>query len=143
MLKVPAPFPQVGSYALFVDDTLPIEQQRAELVRIQYRDGGTIVEPWVKISWPLRTGASGYRVVAEAALVDGTALSKDEQRELTDLLNYCRDRIRPNKAKLERADALRDRLIMSDLMRAELEKLARLQAKAQPSIGSYLPRHAA
>ena len=31
MLKVPAPFPQVGSYALLVDTNLPASQQRAEL----------------------------------------------------------------------------------------------------------------
>jgi hypothetical protein len=137
MLKVPSPFPQVGSYALLVDETLPITQQRAELVRVQRRDQG---EGLVSISWPLRIGASGNRIVFENELIDGTELTKAEQRELTDLLNHCRGRARPNKAKMAQAEALRCRLIHSDLLRAELDKLARLQARDQPSIGSLLPR---
>lgn len=138
MLKVAAPFPQVGSFALLVDDLMPVEMQRAELVRIQYRGDAR-----VSVAWPLRIGASGYRSVAEAELIDATPLTKGEERELADLQHYVAGRERPNKKKAARCEALRSRLIMSGVMAIEMAKLGRLQARSQPSTGSYLPREAA
>lgn len=143
MLQVATPFPHVGSYALFIDDRLPIGEQRAELVRIMRRP--TICERGgdVAVAFPLRTGASGSRLVDDARLIDGTPLTKAEERELADLQRYVAGRERPNRAKAERCEALRNRLIMSGVMAIELAKLGRLQARSQPSVGSHLPREAA
>lgn len=143
MLQVATPFPHVGSYALFIDDRLPIGEQRAELVRIMRRP--TICERGgdVAVAFPLRTGASGSMLVDDGQLIDGTALAKTEERELTDLLNYIRARVRPAADKMARAEALRRRLIYSQLLAAELAKLGRLAARGQPSTGAILPRHAA
>lgn len=146
MLKTPAPFPHVGSYALLVDTTLPDSQQRAELVRIMrrgwYGDGPVGPSPCrnVAVAFPLRTSASGNRLVYAEDLIDGTALSKAEERELADLQRDLRQQVRPRRDKIDRAEALRKRLIYSQLLAAELGKLARLDAKAQPSVGRFLPR---
>lgn len=142
MLKVPTEFPQVGSYALFVDITLPLAQQRAELVRIMRRP--TICERGgdVAISFPLRTGASGSMIVPEDALIDATPLTKAEEREMHDISRALsgRDKL-TNKQRVMKArgEDLRDRHIMSAVMEIELRKLARLQAKGQPSTGGHLP----
>lgn len=139
MLKIAAPFPQVGSYALLIDDLMPVEMQRAELVRIMRTDVATCA-----IAFPLRLGATGNRNVQLDSLIDATPLTKAEERELADLQRYVAGRERPNKAKAARCEALRTRLIMSEVMQIELKKLGRLQARSQPSTGSYIPKeHAA
>lgn len=137
MLKVPAPYPQVGSYALFVDDLLATELQRAELVRLQSTPLG---KEGALVSWPLRVGSSGSRRVPLADLIDATPLTKAEEREMHDLDRELRGRKRPDKAKAPRCEALRRRHIMSTVMEIELNKLARIQSRAQPSPGSLLPK---
>ena len=140
MLKIPAPFPQVGSFALLIDMNQPAPQ-RAELVRILERtypqgSGATV-------SFPLRTGASGYNTVPLAGLIDGTPLTSEESAELDALRSHLSQQTRPNRKKIERAEALRRRQIYSDAMRYELAALTRLQSRSQPSIGRILPREAA
>lgn len=146
MLKVPAPFPQVGSYAMFVDSNLPRDDQRAELVRIIRRPTVCDRGGDVAIALPLRIGASGNQVVDEADLLDATPLTGAEQRELTDLLNYIRARVRPDKTKMARAEALRSRLVMSDVMAIEQRKLAIVEGRTARrqggSPGSLLPHDA-
>lgn len=147
MLQVASPFPHVGSYALFVDDQLPIGEQRAELVRIMRRP--TICERGgdVAVAFPLRSGARGSMLVDDAKLIDGSELSKAEERELADLLRYLAGRARPDKTKAARCEALRSRLIMSGVLRIELTKLAQAKARdarrAGGSIGSVLPEERA
>ena len=142
MLKVPTPFPQVGSYALMLDDVLPVEQQRAELVRIIERDPPDARQMYrdhqVAIAFPLRVGSTGHRRVAIGQLIDATELTGGEAAELQQLHRYLGTRKRPMKAKVERAEALQRRAVSAPIMRRELEKLARLQAKGQPSTGSML-----
>ena len=143
MLKAPTPFPHVGSFALLVDKTLPIDQQRAELVRIMRHDPSN---GWFAVAFPLRVGASGNRMVTAADLIDGTALDQDEKRELADLQRHLhgRERLTPKmKQQQVRAEALRQRAIFAVLLDSELRKLSRLEAKAQPSTGRFLPREAA
>ena len=146
MLNVPAPFPQVGSFALYVDPDLPIEAQRAELVRIMRRDGQPQF-PGAAVAFPLRTGATGNRLVSERQLIDPTPLTTAEERELTDLQNQLRGRARPNKAKVERAEALRTRQLMADLAAIEFRKLDALHARTRrrdgASAGAFMGRHAA
>lgn len=80
MLKTPAAFPFPGSYALFIDDSLPAAQQRAELVRIIRLGVSTAT-----VAFPLRPDvASGHRTVAQADLIDATPLTKTEEREMHD-----------------------------------------------------------
>lgn len=148
MLKVAAPFPQVGSYGLITDPTLPVEMQRAELARILRHDGQLPdqdgeMRDVVAIALPLRVGATGNKLVALDQVIDATPLTKAEERELADLQRYVAGRERPNKKKAARCEALRSRLIMSGVMAIELQKLGRLQARSQPSTGGYLPREAA
>lgn len=140
MLKVPAPFPQVGSYALLVDCNLPVEQQRAELVRIVRRGAG------VTVAFPLRVGASGNRIVEEVELIDATPLDKAEQRVMHDIASALAGRDKLSKKQREmkaRGEALRQRHIMAGVMDIELRKLARLQARSQPSTGSNIPNEIA
>lgn len=141
MLKVPTPFPQVGSYAVHIDDTLPLAQQRAELVRILEID-----EQMALVAYPLREGSSGNRRVALAELTDGTPLTRDEQRELADLQRHLRgrDRLRGGQVRqAKRCDDLRKRAIWSMVLESERAKLATLDARAQPSTGRPLPREIA
>jgi hypothetical protein len=93
MLRIPAPFPEVGSYALLIDTNLPAVQQRAELVRVMRRDPA---HGQSAVAFPLRVGAFGNRVVGESELIDATPLTKDEERELADLQRHLagRDRLR-------------------------------------------------
>jgi len=136
VLKTPAPYPQVGSYALTIDLELPASHQHAELVRI-HRIGPVTAA----ISFPLRTGASGNRTIARADLIDATPLTKDEERRLTDLERDVRGRDRPNKAKVVQATALRSRLIMSAVMKTALDKLAHLDAVEQRFGRAAAARH--
>ena len=126
MLSTPAPFPHVGSFAAFVDLDIPrAEDRRAELVRIARPAGdGTVL-----VTFPLRTGSTGTRTVELSELIDCTPLSRDEERELTDLQRLFRGREpRRNKDRPahERAEALRQRLLYSRLMVPELAKLERM-----------------
>jgi hypothetical protein len=112
MLRTPAPFPQVGSYALIEIDG------RLHLARIQKRT----CDAEVMISLPLlRDVASGNRKVSPDALIDGTPLSEFEQRELGRLEIEAAAGGRGAPAKRERADALSDRMthapILADMMK--------------------------
>lgn len=156
MLKTQAPFPHVGSFALLVDTHQPESQQRAELVRLMRYDvprvaserGWLAGEPTripspcrnAAVSFPLRTGASGNRLVYAEDLIDGTPLTKAEERELADLQRTVARQVRPNRAKIERAESLRKRAIFSVLLAAELRKLAALDARDHASVGRPLPR---
>jgi len=142
MLKIAAPFPQVGSYALLVDDLQPVEQQRAELVRIMRRPTICTRGGDVAVAFPLRTGASGSMLVDDNRLIDATPLTKAEEREMHDISRALAGRERPSRKQRElaaRGEALRQRHIMSTVMEIELTKLAHIQARQQPSTGSHLP----
>lgn len=117
MLNQPAPFPYVGSYALFEDD-----DGDTHLVRIQAkrpaREGPT-ERVFALISFPLRDGASGNKVVAFDQLQDGTALTRAEQREFHDLdraLAGRSMRTPKQKAAKARRDALRQRMLAEPIM---------------------------
>ncbi len=141
MLKPAAEFPHPGSYGLLVDDTLPVSQQRAELVRLL--EVGCQV---ALVAFPLRFGAHGNRRVALAELKDGTPLTKGEERELADLQRHLhgRDRLTPKmREQAKRAEQQRQRAIWSMVMASERAKLAAIEARAQPSAGSRLPREIA
>jgi uncharacterized protein YgbK (DUF1537 family) len=140
MLKVASPFPQVGSYALLVDTNLPVSQQRAELVRVMRRieAGGEVA-----VAFPLRLGACGNRIVPESELLDGTPLTKAEERELTDLQGHLAGRTHMTPAlrkKDKRAHDLKARQILSHLLATEMKKLeadeARHVRRAGGSTGS-------
>lgn len=149
MIKAPAPFPHVGSYGLLIDTGLPVEQRRAELARVLGRfpegRGGEQVE-LARISLPLREGASSVRTVELTELIDATPLTRAEERELGDLdaaLHGRTLRSARQKAAAFRAEKLRERLCYSQILIAELAKLARLHRRQQPSPGGFLPREAA
>lgn len=146
MIKAPSPFPHVGSYALLIDVEQPVELRRAELARIFSLVEVEGTATLVNISLPLRTGASGTKVVELSDLIDGTPLSREEMRELADLDSALQGRkLRTPKLKAahERCEALRHRLCFSQVLTAELSKLTRLQRRQQPSTGGYLPAVAA
>lgn len=142
MLKVPAPYPQVGSFALLIDEEQPAAQQRAELVRIEFRHASSRREIGVAtIAFPLRVGSSGTRRVRLDQLIDATPLTLLEENELARVQPHLLGTaVRRNAARTLRAEALRTRQIYSGVLRAELAKLERLQARQQPSTGSLLPR---
>jgi hypothetical protein len=81
MLRAPAPFPYVGSHALFED------HDGTHLVRICYRrwHGGDDGYAVAMVAFPLREGATGNREVPESELIDGTTLDAAERRRLADL----------------------------------------------------------
>lgn len=138
MIQAETPFPYVGSYALFADPNLPLGQQRAELVRIQRRDDERV---WV--SFPLRIGASGNKIVDLDQLIDGTPLDTAEKREHADLERHLRGRTKLTQKMREqavRSEILRRRAIYSMVMHSERAKLASSQARKQPSIGGMIPR---
>lgn len=70
MLRTPAPFPEVGSYAL-VD-----HRGTRTLARIQARSGDAVL-----VSLPLVAGAGGTRTIPADQLIDGTPLSDEEAAE--------------------------------------------------------------
>jgi hypothetical protein len=149
MLKTAADFPHAGSFALYVDKALPPSQQRAELVRIQRRYCETGADPrfeMVTVSFPLRGGASGHKVVAFDDLIDGTPLNRDERRQHADLENHLRgrDRLTPRlRAMLVTAEKLRSRAIFSMVLESELAKLRAIESRTDASAGRYVPREAA
>lgn len=135
MLNQPAPFPYVGSYALFEDD-----DGETHLVRIQAkrpeREGATD-RVFAMISFPLRDGASGNKVVAFDQLADGTPLTREEQREFHDLDRALVGRsLRTPKQKIAKArrDALKARIlaepILTRLIRQVSGKAARQRQAA-------------
>jgi hypothetical protein len=143
MLRIPAPFPEVGSYALLIDTNLPAVQQRAELVRVMRRDPA---HGQAAVAFPLRVGAFGNRVVGESELIDATPLTKDEERELADLQRHLagRDRLRGKLvAAAVRCEKLRQRAVWQMILESELARLRSLEARQQPSFGRPLPREAA
>lgn len=128
MLKVPAPFPQVGSYGLLVDLNQP-PPQSAELVRIMRRDD---FRGQVSVAFPLRAGACGNRIVAASELIDATPLTKAEERELTDLQRHLvgRTRMTPKlRAMNTRAHDLKARQIFGIILERELGKLNEREAR--------------
>lgn len=141
MLRIATTFPHVGSYGLLIDANLPVDQRRAELIRIFGLVEAEGTTPLASISLPLRTGASGTRIVELQELIDGTPLTKAEERELADTESQLRGRrIRSARQKADQArcEELRSRLCFSQLLSRELEKLGRLERRAQPSAGAYL-----
>lgn len=114
MLRTPAPFPQVGSYALIQIDG------RNHLARLQARTAGGDV----LISLPLLADvASGNRTVSIDALIDGTPLTDFEQRELDRLTTEVAAAKRPGAEKQARAETLRNRIIYAPIL---AEMLCRL-----------------
>lgn len=143
MLSTPTEYPHVGSYALYIDPSLPIGQQRAELVRIQRRDDERV---WV--SFPLRIGASGNKILDLSQLIDATPLDAAEKKEHAEIEAHLRGRetVRATprlREMVRRSEDLRKRAIFSMLLASELAKLAAIEARGVPSVGSRLPRQAA
>lgn len=154
MLRTPAPYPHVGSFAAFIDtDIADASQRRAELVRIAGRslelegDGDTFRQvEHAFITFPLRTGSSGSRTVPLSLLIDATPLTREEERELHDIELALKGRLCRTKREREaneRARALKERLLYSQLMAPELKRLDALQRRTAPSGGRILPREAA
>lgn len=103
MLHLPTPFPFAGSYALHIDMDQPPPQE-AELVRVIRRDGEECL-----VAFPLRRDASGTKTIRFEQLIDATPLSDDDWAELKALDRELFGRVRPNKLKAARREALRDR----------------------------------
>jgi hypothetical protein len=142
MLTPETPFPYVGSYALHIDMDQPAPQA-AELVRIHWRrtersvdragrstaravgqDGRANETEYVMVSFPLRDGAGGNKVVAAAALIDATPLDGAETREFHDLDRLLRGRS-PRKGsglarKAARRDALKARMLWAPFLARRL-----------------------
>lgn len=116
MLRVPAPFPQVGSYPLIEIDG------RLQLARIVGRDhGGNAL-----ISLPLDpVAASGNKSVPLEQLLNADPLSAQERAELQSLDREIRAAKRPNRARVARRDALERR---DQLHCARAPLMARLPA---------------
>ena len=155
MLNIPAPYPHVGSYALLIDTNLPVEQRRAELVRLTGRSvavssvNGTITgrEELVTVTFPLRTGATGVRTLGLAELIDGTPLNRAEEQELlaleTELVGreLLTERLRHADKRLEE---LRSRRLYAATLDAEFARLVAFQRRQHPGRnGSHLPKEAA
>jgi hypothetical protein len=110
----PTPAPPVGSYALTE------LEGRHHLARIVGRTAGgdcTIALPL------LPDRASGNRTVALDELIDGTPLADRERAELERLELELQREGRHPKAKRERAEALRDRLIHATVMTELMKRL--------------------
>lgn len=130
MLSPPTPFPQVGSYGLYLDKALPLEQQIAEPARILERGADVLF-----IALPLRAGAAGNQRVALDNLIDATPLDAAEKRELAELQNHLRDRARLTpKMKLQKARlmALANRALWQDTLHRLLRRVAERAAATAP-----------
>jgi len=114
MLRVPTPFPQVGSYALIQDEG------ELMLCRIVDRDSDT---GQVLIAFPERFGASGNKRVMVDRLIDGTPLTDAERREWRAAEQAIAGKSRPSRRLVERADCLRGRDGAADELRARLRKI--------------------
>lgn len=125
MLTPETPFPYPGSYALHTDLDLPAPQP-TELVRIQWRRVDSEGRGFVAVSFPMRNGASGNKVVPADAVVDATELSAEEQREFHQLDRGLRGRsgrTKRQKAEIARRDALKERMIWSRFIAPKLREM--------------------
>lgn len=132
MLKTPAPYPYVGSYALLETDDR--ESPRTELVRIVFRrfahvvgeDGHAVAQALAVVAFPLRDGASGNREVPEDQLIDGTPLTSAEKRILADLdRELARRKVRNQRQQYlaGRRDRLKQRAVYAPLLERKLREL--------------------
>jgi hypothetical protein len=141
MIKAPATFPHVGSYALFADPLEPVPivnrkpgRPRLHLARIAGfgRRGFTADEVTYQITLPLREGvASGTRSVDFEELIDCTPLNVAEAKEMADIQRHLggRTHLTPKmRAQKERADELEQRARMAILAAPMLTLLANRQA---------------
>lgn len=118
MLTPETAYPYPGSYALHIDMDQP-PPQAAELVRVHWRRVDSDGRDFVAVSFPLRAGASGNKVVPADSLIDGTPLSGEESREFHDLdraLDGRSLRTKRQKALAARRDALKQRTIWSPFL---------------------------
>lgn len=125
MLSPATPFPQVGSYGLYQDPTLPPAERISELVRI-LELGATVA----LVAFPLRDGAGGNKRVPRGDLLDGTPLDsaeKKEHAELFGLLLNRTNRTPKQKAQKARHDALANRAIWSGCLQRRLDQLSQLR----------------
>lgn len=135
MLTPETPFPNVGSYALLIDEDQPLGQQRAELVRIHslrlVREGhGHPIEKKATLAFPLREGASGNKTVPFAGLIDATPLTGAEAREMVDLDSELRGlKVRDRANKQARHDALYSRATWAPHMQRLLDEAHNREAK--------------
>lgn len=114
MLRTPAPFPQVGSWALLR------EEGREVAVRITATvpdEAGMLL-----VSVAGEHTASAVKRRPLAALRNTDALSADEQAELAAIDARMAGKARPKKADVERAHLLGTRHERSKILRALLEK---------------------
>lgn len=119
MLKTPAPFPNVGAWAL-------LEQGGETLaVRIVYRDGEIAA-----VAAAGQFAASAAKRVPVSTLLAADALSPDEQAEYAALDARLAGRARPRKADLDRFEALRLRWIRAERLQ---ELLAAVPARHFPA----------
>jgi hypothetical protein len=119
MLTPEATYPYPGSYALLVDSDLPPEQQCEELVRIHWRRVDSEGRGFIALSFPLRDGASGNKVVPADQLIDATPLTAEEEREFHELDRALKGRcLRTPKQKKQAAvrDAYLSRVMWASPM---------------------------
>jgi hypothetical protein len=129
MLKTPAPFPQVGSYALFEDRRDFAQLPEMSLVRIIGLDGPASDEATrAVIAFPLRAGASGNRTVTIGDLIDGTPLTDAERAEIRTLESDMAGKARVAKKVLARYEALRHRDIRSRTLLDQLDEATKRAA---------------
>jgi hypothetical protein len=119
MLKEPAPFPQVGAYALYHC------AGQLQLVRIISRDVGLAT-----IAFPLVKGASGNRTLPLVALLNSDDLTDDERIEYKDLDAKCRRSPRPSKRQWDRFDQLKLQDLRSQTRAELVAKAAKLEKAA-------------
>jgi hypothetical protein len=129
MLAPETPYPQPGSYALWIDHD-PATSRGTELVRIIRHGALTSF-----VAFPLREGASGNMTVATGDLIDATPLTAAEQLELRDIDQLLDDRDPRNFSKAQRAKAkrrteLKLRIIHGPILDRQL-RLARDYAASQ------------
>ena len=151
MLQPDAPYPYPGSYALLSDPDLPAPQP-TELVRIMWRraerkvgkGGRSLEREFAMVSFPLRDGAGGNKVVPASELADATPLTDQETREFHDLDRALTGRFGPSvgedggrtrltkrqKALKARRDDLKLRMVFAPMME-RLLRTARARAAQQ------------
>lgn len=150
MLSGATDFPQAGSYGLLLSPAPPAQRRQAgdpkqeeyegpQLVRIirswpQVRGSGVDPSnPEILVSLPLVDGASGTRTVRLGDLIDATPLTRDEEREFTDLdrsLRGCSMRTPRQKERAKRRDALKQRIVYAPILARQLRELASRQRRA-------------
>ena len=129
MLSPATPFPQVGSYGLYQDPALPPAERISELVRILDRGAAVVL-----VSFPQREGAGGNMRVPLSDIIDGTPLTSEESREMTDLARSLVGRsmrTKAQKAAKVRHEHLQSRNIWSGCLRRKLDDLSRRQQQAR------------